>query len=306
MKNKVTIIGAGMVGSTVAYSLVMQDIVDEIALIDLNEDLVKSQVMDLEHSVPFVGRTDIKVGTYDDCSDSDVTVITCGAAQKPGESRLDLVQKNAAIIKNVVPAVFEKNPNTILVMVTNPVDVLTNLAISLFPDKKDRIMGTGTILDSARFRHLIGKNLDIDSKSIHAYILGEHGDSEFPVWSTATIGNMKLGTCNRISNKEKEDIFEEAKNAAYTIIEGKQSTYYAIGAGCAHLIRSIVRDKKSVLPVSHLMEGAYDITNVCLSMPAVVGREGIVGRLCIELNEKEQECLKKTAQVMQETFEEIS
>jgi L-lactate dehydrogenase len=306
MKNKVTIIGAGMVGSTVAYSLVLQDIVDEIALIDLNEDLVRSQVMDLEHSIPFVGHTDVKVGTYDDCADSDVTVITCGAAQKPGETRLDLVQKNAAIIKKVVPAVFEKNPNTILVMVTNPVDVLTHLAISLFPDKKDRIMGTGTILDSARFRHLIGKNLDIDPKSIHAYILGEHGDSEFPVWSTATIGNMKLGTCNRITADQKDQIFEEAKNAAYTIIEGKQSTYYAIGAGCAHLIRSIVRNKKSVLPVSHLMEGAYNIKDVCLSMPAVVGRNGIIGRLCIELDEKEQKNLQKTAIVLKKTFAEIS
>lgn len=305
MKNKVTIIGAGMVGSTVAYSLVLQDIVDEIALIDLNENLVKSQVMDLQQSTPFVGHTDIKIGTYDDCTDSDVVIVTCGAAQKPGESRLDLVQKNAAIIKKVVPIIFEKNPNTILVMVTNPVDVLTQVAVTLFPEKKDRIMGTGTILDSARFRQLIGENLDIDPKSIHAYILGEHGDSEFPVWSTATIGNMKLGTCNRISDIQKQVIFEKAKNAAYTIIEGKQSTYYAIGAGCAHLIRSIVNNKKSVLPVSHAIDGAFGLYDVCLSMPAVVGRNGIVGRLCIELNDSEQESLHKTAQILKKTFENI-
>ena len=306
MKNKVTIIGAGMVGSTVAYSLVLQDIVDEIALIDLNEDLVKSQVMDLEHSIPFVGRTDVKVGTYDDCADSNVAVITCGAAQKPGETRLDLVQKNAAIIKNVVPAIFEKNPDIILVMVTNPVDVLTRVAVSLFPEKKNRIMGTGTILDSARFRHLIGKNLDVDPKSIHAYILGEHGDSEFPVWSTASIGNMQLGKCDCISQDDQKKIFEEAKGAAYTIIEGKQSTYYAIGAGCAHLIRSIVRNKKSVLPVSHFIEEIYGISDVCLSMPAVVGRDGLMGKLCIELNEKEQENLKKTSEILKSTFANIS
>lgn len=305
MKNKVTIIGAGMVGSTIAYSLVLQDIIDEIALIDLNEDLVRSQVMDLQHSIPFVGRTDVKVGSYNDCIDSDVTVITCGAAQKPGETRLDLVQKNAAIIKKVVPAVFDKNPNTILVMVTNPVDVLTQVAVTLFPDKKNRIIGTGTILDSARFRHLIGENLDIDPKSIHAYILGEHGDSEFPVWSTATIGNMKLGTCNRISDTQKQAIFEEAKNAAYTIIEGKQSTYYAIGAGCSHLIRSIVNNKKSVLPVSHAINGTFGLHDVCLSMPAVVGREGIIGQLCIELNESEQESLHKTASILKKTFASI-
>jgi L-lactate dehydrogenase len=305
MKNKVTIIGAGMVGSTVGYSLVLQDIVDEIALIDLNEDLVRAQVMDLQHSVPFVGRTDIKVGTYDDCADSDVVVITCGAAQKPGESRLDLVQKNAGIIKNVVPAVFEKNPNAILVMVTNPVDVLTYVAISLFPEQKNRIMGTGTILDSARFRYLIGEKMAIDPRSIHAYILGEHGDSEFPVWSTASIGNMKLGTCKCLSEDEKNEIFEGAKGAAYTIIEGKQSTYYAIGAGCAHLIRSIVSNKRSILPVSHLIEGVYGIEDVCLSMPAVVGRDGIVGQLCIELSEQEQEALHKTASVLKETYKSI-
>ncbi|MFA5986469.1 MAG: L-lactate dehydrogenase [Parcubacteria group bacterium] len=306
MKNKVTIIGAGMVGSTVAYSLVLQDIVEEIALMDLNEELVKAQVMDLQHSVPFVGRTDVKVGTYDDCADSDVVVITCGAAQKPGETRLDLVQKNAAIIKGIVPQVFEKNPNTILVMVTNPVDVLTKLAISLFPDKKDRIMGTGTLLDSARFRELIGLKMDIDPKSIHAYILGEHGDSEFPVWSMASIGNMKLGTCNRLNDDDKTKIFEEAKNAAYTIIAGKQSTYYAIGAGCAHLVQTIVHDKKSVLPVSHAIEGAYGIDDVCLSMPAVVGCNGIEGRLCIELNEEEQKNLQHTAEVLKETFASIA
>ncbi len=305
MKNKVTIIGAGMVGSTVAYSLVLQDIVEEIALMDLNEELVTAQVLDLQHSVPFVGRTDVKVGTYDDCTDSNVVVITCGAAQKPGETRLDLVQKNASIIKGIIPKVFEKNPDAILVMVTNPVDVLTKVAISLFPDKKDRIMGTGTILDSARFRQLIGQKMDIDPKSIHAYILGEHGDSEFPVWSTAAIGNMQLGTCNRLNDLDKTEIFEEAKNAAYTIIAGKQSTYYAIGAGCAHLIYTIIHNKKSVLPVSHMMEGAYDITDVCLSMPAVVGSNGIEGRLCIELNDEEQKNLKNTAQILKDTFASI-
>ncbi len=305
MKNKVTIIGAGMVGSTVAYSLILQDIVDEIALIDLNEDLVKSQVMDLEHSIPFVGRTDVKVGDYDDCADSAVAVITCGAAQKPGETRLDLVQKNAAIIKKVIPAIFDKNPDIILVMVTNPVDVLTHVAVSLFPEKKDQIMGTGTILDSARFRHLIGKKLDVDPKSIHAYILGEHGDSEFPVWSTASIGNMQIGTCDCISPEEQENIFTQARGAAYTIIEGKQSTYYAIGAGCAHLIRAIVRNKKSVLPVSHLIEGTYDINDVCLSMPAIVGYTGLMGKLCIKLNKTEQKQLKKTAEVLKETFAKI-
>ncbi|XLQ20608.1 MAG: L-lactate dehydrogenase [Candidatus Moraniibacteriota bacterium] len=306
MKNKVTIIGAGMVGSTIAHSLVMREIAQEIAIIDINEKLVESQVMDLQHAVPFVGNTDVHTGTYDDCANSDVVVITCGVAQKEGETRLQLVEKNASIMKQILPQIFEKNPNIVLVMVTNPVDVLTKLAIDMFPDKKDQILGTGTLLDSARFRHLIGQKLDINPKSIHAYILGEHGDSEFPVWSTAAIGNMKLGTCTRLNNFDKDEIFEEAKNAAYTIIEGKQSTYYAIGAGASYLINAILHNKKTVLPVSHLVEGVYGVEDVCLSMPAVIGSGGIIGRICVELSEAEQKNLKKSADILKEIYNSIS
>ena len=306
MKNKVTIIGAGMVGSTIAHSLVMKEIAEEIAIIDINEKLVESQVMDLQHAVPYVGQAHVHTGTYDDCTDSTAVVITCGVAQKEGESRLDLVEKNASIMKKIIPQIFEKNPDIVLIMVTNPVDILTKLAIDMFPDKKDQILGTGTLLDSARFRHLIGQKLDINPRSIHAYILGEHGDSEFPVWSTAAIGNMKLGTCTKLENLDKEKIFEEAKNAAYTIIEGKQSTYYAIGAGTTYLLHAILHNKKTVLPISHLIEGVYGVSDVCLSMPAVVGKDGIMGRICIELSEDEQENLQKSAKVLKETYNNIS
>jgi L-lactate dehydrogenase len=305
MKNKVTIIGAGMVGSTIAHSLIMKEIAQEIAIIDINEKLVESQVMDLQHAVPFVGNVDVHVGNYDDYVDSAVVVITCGVAQKKGETRLELVEKNAKIMKGIVPQIFEKNPDIVLVMVTNPVDILTKLAIDMFPDKKDQIMGTGTLLDSARFRHLIGRRMDINPRSIHAYILGEHGDSEFPVWSTAAIGNMKLGTCNRLEDSDKNKVFEEAKNAAYTIIEGKQSTYYAIGAGTAYLLHAILYDKKTVLPVSHLIEGIYQVSDICLSMPAVVGKGGILGKICIQLSEEEQESLQKSAKILKETYFQI-
>ncbi len=305
MNNKVTIIGAGMVGSTVAYSLILQSVVDEVAIIDLNEELLRAQVMDLQHAVPFVDRAEVRMGSYDDCADSRVVVITCGAAQKTGESRLDLVQKNAAIIKDIVPKVFERNPDAIVIMVTNPVDVLTRLAISLFPDKKNRIFGTGTVLDSARLRHLLGQTLRVSAQSIHAYILGEHGDSEFPAWSTATIGNMRLNDCEALHDDEKTRIFQEAKNAAYTIIEGKQSTYYAIGAGCAQVVYAVMRDEKIVLPVSHMMDDVYGISGVCLSMPAVVGADGIEDRFHVPLNEQEQDLLHKSASVLQETFAAI-
>lgn len=305
MNNKVTIIGAGMVGSTVAYSLILQNIVDEIAIIDLNEELLRAQVMDLQHAVPFVNRAEIRMGTYDDCVDSRVVVITCGAAQKPGESRLDLVQKNAAIIKGIVPQIFDKNPDAIVIMVTNPVDVLTRLAISLFPDKKNRIFGTGTVLDSARLRHLLGQKLRISAQSIHAYILGEHGDSEFPAWSTATVGNMRLEDYQGLDADEKARIFEEAKNAAYAIIEGKQSTYYAIGAGCAQVVHAVMRDEKVVLPVSHAIDGAYGFSDVCLSMPVIVGADGIEDRVHVPLSAHEKEQLQKSVAVLQETFAAI-
>ncbi len=305
LKNKVTIIGAGMVGSTIAHSLIMKEIAEEIALVDINEELVEAQVMDLQHAVPFVGQTNIHQGSYEDCQDSAVAVISCGAAQKPGETRLDLLNKNATIIRQVGKKIFSHNPDIIVVIVSNPVDVLTRLLIEQFPNKKKQIMGTGTILDSARFRHLIGQRLDINPKSIHAYILGEHGDSEFPVWSNASVGNMQINKCYKISDEEKKEIFEQSKNAAYKIIAGKKSTYYAIGAGTAYLLQVILYNRKTVLPVSHLVEREYGIENVCLSMPTIIGRKGIVGKICLELSEEEQKNLKRSANVLEEAYQKL-
>jgi len=306
MKNKITIFGAGNVGSTTAYAMILNGGVEEIALIDINEKLVRSQVMDLEHTVPFAGKVKVKVGDYEDCADSDVAVITCGAAQKVGETRLDLVEKNSKIIRDIVPKIFDKNPNITIVMITNPVDVLTYVAVSMFPDKKNQIIGTGTILDSARFRYLIGEKLSINPKSIHAYIVGEHGDSEVPLWSTASIGNMKLDKCEVLSEDDRKDIFLRAKNAAYAIIEGKQSTYYAIGAGAAKLVNTILFDKRTVLPVSHYIENHYGLNDICLSMPVVVGRAGVVGRLCVDINDRESKLLQASAATLRSVIEDIT
>ncbi len=305
MKNKVTIIGAGNVGSTIAYSLILGNDVEEIAIIDINEKLVNAQVMDLEHSVPFVGRTRVKVGTYNDCVDSSVVIITCGVSQKEGETRLDLVDKNSKIIKSILPKIFEKNEDIVVVMVTNPVDVLTYIAVKMYPKKEQQILGTGTLLDSARFRHLIGEHLSINPKSIHAYIIGEHGDSEVPLWSTAAVGNMKLDTCLKISKLDKEKIFNEAKNAAYAIIEGKQSTYYAIGAGTSRLVNGILFDKRTVLPVSHYIKNHYGVSDICLSMPVVIGRKGVVSRLCVEINDDEKKLLVNSAKILKNTIEKV-
>src|SRR3989339_979615 len=267
LKNKVTIIGAGMVGSTAAYSLIASNLLEELALIDSHPAYLKAQVMDLQHAIPFHGNTQVKAGTYEDVRDSRVVVITCGAKQKVGETRLDLVKKNSAIIKEILPRVFKANPRAVVIMVTNPVDVLTYLAVSLYPKCARQIMGSGTILDSARFRFLLSQKLQVSPKSIHAYIVGEHGDSELPLWSTAAIGNAKLDQFKKLSQAEKDKIFDQAKNAAYAIINGKQCTNYAIGAGINQLVTSILYNRNTVLPVSHLLEGEYGIKDVCLSMP---------------------------------------
>lgn len=300
--DKITIIGAGMVGATSAYSIIARDIVQEVAIVDINEDLVRAQVMDLQHAVPFFGSTQVKVGTYEDFTDSRVVIFCAGAAQKEGQTRLDLIKQNAKIVESIVPEIFSRNPEAILIMVTNPVDALTYLSIRMFPDKKRQILGTGTLLDSARFRHLLGEKLRVNPRSIHAYIVGEHGDSELPFWSTAMTGSMSIDSCQLMTQNEKDDIFNQAKNAAYAIIKGKQATYYAIGAGVAHLLDAVVNDKRVILPVSHLMEGEFGITDVCLSVPVVVGKEGIAGHMCLVFSEEEKLLLQSSAQALKEAI----
>ncbi|OGY44600.1 MAG: L-lactate dehydrogenase [Candidatus Buchananbacteria bacterium RIFCSPHIGHO2_01_FULL_39_14] len=306
LKNKVTIIGAGMVGSTAAYSLVASDITEEIALVDINQTLVKCQVMDLQHSMPFWGTTKIKVGSYEDIKDSRVVVVSCGAAQKPGETRIDLVKKNSGIMKEVVPKIFAQNPNVILLMITNPVDVLTYQAVKMFPKKKNKILGSGTILDSARFRFLISQTLKVNTASVHAYIVGEHGDSEVPLWSTAAIGNTPLTHFKQLTATKKKQIFHQARNAAYTIIEGKQSTYYAIGAGINQIIQTILFDKKTVLPLSHLVEGEYGIKDICLSLPVILGAGGIVYHINPEISALEKKQLWRSAQTLKKIAKNIT
>jgi len=305
MKNKVSIIGAGFVGSTSAYSLISANITEEIALIDINKKLAISQVMDLQHSVPFWGYTKIKVGTYKDIKDSKLAIICCGANQKPGETRIDLVKRNSVIIKDVIKEIYKNNPNIIVLMVTNPVDILTHLCVKMFPQKKKRIIGTGTILDSARFRFLLGEHLGVNPQSVHAYIVGEHGDSEVPLWSTATIGNASIDKFKKISPEIKTQIFEKAKNAAYAIIEGKQATYYAISAGVTQLVDNILFDKRRVLPVSHYLEGEYGIKDICLSMPAVIGRDGLVEKVALNISSNEKKLLMTSAKKLKKIFKEI-
>lgn len=306
MNNKITIVGAGMVGATSAYSIIAKSIVQEVTIIDVNEELARAQVMDLQHSVPFFGSTQVKMGTYEDFSDSRIVIFCAGSAQKQGQTRLDLVRDNSKIVQSIVPEIFSRNPDAILIMVTNPVDVLTYLSIKMFPEKKRQIFGTGTILDSARFRHLLGEKLCINPRSIHAYIIGEHGDSEFPFWSTAMTGSVNIDTCRILNQGEKEEIFSQAKNAAYAIIKGKQATYYAIGAGVAHLVSAVVNDKRVILPVSHLIEGEFGISDVCLSVPVIVGKEGVAGHMCVVFSSEELKMLQKSANVLKEVIASLN
>lgn len=289
-------------GSTTAYSLLAKDILEEVALIDINESILEAEVMDLQHSVPFWGYTNLKKGTYEDIKDSKIAIIACGASQKEGETRLDLIKKNKKIIDTVVDKIFEKNPDIILLMLTNPVDVLTYQAINKYPDKANQIIGSGTILDSARFRFLLGQELAISPQSIHAYIVGEHGDSELPLWSTATIGNLALNEFANLSKERKEEIFEKAKNAAYSIIAGKKATYYAIAAGATQITETILFNKRKVLPVSHDPQGSCGIEDIALSLPVVIGNEGIEKRFDLNISRTEKELLIQSAKNLKDVF----
>lgn len=305
MKNKVSIIGAGLVGSTIAYSLIASQLTEELALIDINKNLSKSQAMDLQHSVPFWGYTEVKSGNYHDIKDSRVVIIACGVSQKTGETRLDLLKKNSEIVKEIMPRIFKENKSAVVIMVTNPVDILTNIAIKMFPQYKNQIFGSGTILDTARFRFILGEKLSVDPKSLHAYIIGEHGDSEVPLWSRVMIGNTSLDKFKKIDKKEKEDLFGRAKNAAYAIIAGKQATYYAISAGVTYLVEAILFDKKTVFTVSHTVDGKFGIKDVCLSLPMVVGEKGILRKIDIQASSKEKKLLKLSANKLKKAERDI-
>lgn len=304
-KNKVTIFGAGFVGSTIAFSLLHRNVSEEIALVDLNKALVKSQVMDLQNAVPVLGYSEVKVGSLKDVKDSTVAVIACGCNQKSGESRLDLLQKNSSIIKTLVPQIFKMNPNIILLMITNPVDILTKIAIDLFPQKSRQIIGSGTVLDSLRLRFLVGEYLNVNPQSVHVNIVGEHGDSSLPLWSAGAVGGEKIVNLKKFKKNVFDKLFLKARNEAYTIIKGKQATYYGIGAGAAYLIDAIIMNKKTVLPISHLLTGEYGLRDVCLSLPVVVGETGIMTKVELDISAGEKRELLKSAQKLRLAWQNL-
>ena len=305
------IIGAGMVGSTYAYALLISGLVSEIIIIDQNHDRLLGEVMDLNHGVSFVRPVIVRPGDYRDCQTADLIVITAGAAQKVGETRLDLVHRNVEIFKEIIPKVVASETKAVLLIATNPVDVMTYVALKLSGYSKNKVIGSGTVLDTARFRYLLSEHCQIDPSNVHAYILGEHGDSEAPIWSLANIAGLRFTEYCPVCGKDcgpvgKDQIFEEVKNAAYKIIKGKGSTYYAIGLALVNITESILRNEYSVLTVSSLLEGEYGLSDVCLSVPSVVSREGVIKRILLNLSEEEEKKLVNSAEVIKKVLREIN
>ncbi|GIW07451.1 MAG: L-lactate dehydrogenase [Dehalococcoidia bacterium] len=300
---RVAIVGVGNVGATFAYALLLSGLAVEIVLIDVDRARAEGEAMDLNHAVPFARPTRVWAGDYADCAGAAVTVVAAGANQRPGESRLDLLQRNAAIFRQVVPAVTGHNPDGILLIATNPVDVLTYASLQLSGLPKERVIGSGTILDTARFRHLLSQHFGIDSRSVHAYIIGEHGDSEVPVWSLANIAGMRLADfCAAqglaFQRAAMDEIFRQTRDAAYEIIRRKGATYYAVAAGLLRIVEAILRDQGTVLSVSSLVEGYYGIRDVCLSLPTVVDRRGLAQVLRLPLSDDEVARLRRSADVL--------
>ncbi|MBI5389187.1 L-lactate dehydrogenase [Candidatus Woesearchaeota archaeon] len=298
-KTKVAIVGTGFVGATAAYALCIDGIASEIALIDMDKKRAEGEALDLIHGTLFTSNTKITYGnTYRLCKGADIIVITAGAHQKEGETRLDLVKKNASILQQIIAGITANNHQGIIIIVSNPLDVLTSLALQWSGFPKERVFGTGTMLDTARFRHYLSEYYEVNPSSVHAYILGEHGDSEFPAWSCAHVGGVPLKSFERYNPKELSKIAEKTRNAAYEIIAKKGATYYAIGLVITKLVRTILTDQRHVLPVSCLLENYYAINNICLSIPAVIGRQGILKKIKIPLNKKEQQQLKRSANIV--------
>ena len=308
---KVVIVGAGAVGATFAYALAQSGISDDISLVDQNHELAQGQALDLAHGVPFFPSVTIQAGGVEDYADAQVIVITAGAKQQLGESRLDLLQRNAAITESIVDDIVRKKSECVIVLVSNPVDVLTYIALKRTEWDRGRVLGSGTVLDSARLRYFLSQRCDIDVHNVHAYILGEHGDSEFAAWSMSNIAGMPIDEYCPICAKcddwkaERHALVEKVRNSAYHIIDYKGATYFAIGLALVHIVEAILRNQRSVLTVSTLLTGEYGVDDVCLSVPAVVSRSGVERIVEGKLSEVERKSLTQSALVLKDTLAKL-
>ena len=302
---KAAVIGCGFVGSSTAFAMMHTGVFSELVLIDVNQDKAQGEAMDLSHGLPFARPMKIYAGDYSDLRECALIVITAGAAQKPDETRLDLVHKNVGIFRSIIPEIVKYNKEAVLLVVSNPVDILTYAAQKLSGLPSRQVLGSGTVLDTARLKYLVGEHLGVDSRSVHAFIIGEHGDSELAVWSGANVSGVDLDhfceLCGHTRHRENmERIYTDVRDSAYEIIEKKGATYSGIAAAVARIAQCIVRDEHSVLPVSTNLHGLYGVGDLCMSVPTVVGRRGAEKVLEIEMNDEERAEFRRSAATLEE------
>ncbi len=302
---KAAVIGCGFVGSATAFTLMQSRLFSELVLLDVNMEKADGEAKDIAHGIPFAGQMKIYAGTYDDVADASIIIITAGANQKPGETRLDLVQKNAAIYKGIIPEIVKRGFDGILLIVSNPVDILTYVALKLSGLPENRVIGSGTVLDTARLKYALGEHLGVDSRSVHSFIIGEHGDSEIAAWSSTNVSGIPLNDFCEMRghynhDEAMDEIAEKVKNSAYDIISKKQATYYGIAMSVKRICECIVRNEHSILPISSMMHGEYGIEDITLSMPAIVGANGLETHVPISLSEEEAFKLKESANKLKE------
>ncbi|MFO7728329.1 MAG: L-lactate dehydrogenase [Desulfonatronovibrio sp.] len=299
---KVAIVGAGLVGMSYAYVLTIKGLVREIALINRTPEKAEGEAMDLSHGLPFTKPVDIRSGGYEMCEDAQIVVIAAGSNQKEGETRLDLARRNVEIVQDIVPRVMEHNPDPILLIVSNPVDILTYVALKVSGLPPRRVISSGTVLDTMRFRYLLSEFYNMDSRNVHGYVIGEHGDSEVLVWSRVNIAGISLmdwcRTCARSIHPKKDEIEKDVRTAAYQVIEKKGATYYAIALAMNRITEAVFMNQQSVLTVGTLMHGEYGIKDVCLSLPCVLGSEGVNYIFSNPLAGEEEEALRDSAGVL--------
>ena len=304
---KIAIIGTGHVGASCAYALQLRGLASEIVLINANRQRAEGEAMDINHGSQFTKPVRVWAGDYRDCRDADIVVLAAGTSQKPGDTRLDLLRNNTTILQRTLAPALKYMEDTILVVAANPVDVLTYLTWQMTGLPSNQVIGSGTILDTARFRFLLGQHFEIETNNVHAFIIGEHGDSQVPVWSLANIAGMRLDEYNRLNGKPldsslQEKIAENTRRAAYEIIRRKGATYYAIAAGLVRIIEAIVRDENSVLTISGVVNGRHGLNDVALSLPSVINRQGIANTLELPLSNDEETGLRRSARVIRDAI----
>lgn len=307
---KCAVIGCGNVGATTAYSLMLSGLFNEIVLLDIDTKRARGEAEDIAHGIPFNSPVEIYAGNYSDIEDAGIVIITAGVSQKPGETRIDLIQRNTKVFSSIIDQITATKFDGIILVVTNPVDILTYVTIALSKFDSRRVLGSGTVLDTARLKQLMGNKFGVDARNIHTFIIGEHGDSELPVWSSANVSGIDINSyynnfvcdCN---DSALQKTFESVRDAAYSIIEAKGATYYAIAEAVKRIVTAIVRDERTILPVSTLLTGQYGISDVCLGVPCVVGKNGVEEILEIPLSETERKNFIRSANALQNAISTI-